>query len=54
MSWRIDFSSDSLKFLSQNNLNEELILEKIRLALRRLQGENINVDIKKLRKLIEK
>ena len=49
MSWRIDFSPASLKFLSQNNLDEDLILEKIGLALRRVQGEHVNVDIKKLK-----
>jgi len=49
MSWGIDFSPHSLKFLSQNKLNEETILEKIELAIRKLQGENINVDIKKLK-----
>ena len=49
MSWRIDFSPASLKFLSRNNLTEDLILEKIGLALRRLQGEDAHVDIKKLK-----
>ena len=49
MSWRIDFSPASLKFLSQNNLDENLILEKIGLALKRVQGERVNIDIKKLK-----
>lgn len=47
-SWRIDFSANSLKFLKQNNLEEIFVIDKIKLALRKFQGENINIDIKKL------
>lgn len=49
MNWRIDFSKDSLRFLERNNLKEDFIIEKIKLALRKFKGENINIDIKKLR-----
>jgi len=49
MNWKVDFSSDALKFLKQNNIDEDLVLEKIGLALNRLRGETINVDIKKLK-----
>jgi mRNA interferase RelE/StbE len=49
MKWYIDFSADSLKFLKRNNLTEEFIIEKIRFALRKFQGEDVNVDIKKLK-----
>ncbi len=49
MSWRVDFSSRSLKFLAQNNLSEDFILREIELALRKFQGENININIKKLK-----
>jgi mRNA interferase RelE/StbE len=49
MNWRIDFSSRSLQFLRENNLGEDFILEKIGLALRRFRGEDVNVDIKKLK-----
>ena len=48
MSWRIDFSAGSLKFIKQNNLEEFFVIEKIKLALRKFEGENINVNIKKL------
>ena len=48
MNWRVDFSSDSLKFLRRNNLKEDFIINKIKLALRKFQGENVNVNIKKL------
>lgn len=49
MSWHIDFSASSLKFLKKNNLEENFILDKIQLTLRKFRGENINIDIKKLR-----
>jgi mRNA interferase RelE/StbE len=49
MKWYIDFSADSLKFLKRNNLTEDFIIEKIRFALRKFQGEDVNVDIKKLK-----
>ena len=49
MKWYIDFSTDSLKFLKRNNLTEDFIIEKIRFALRKFQGEDVNVDIKKLK-----
>ncbi|TRZ82876.1 hypothetical protein D4R86_01165 [bacterium] len=48
MNWRIDFSSDSLKFLKQNNLEESFVIDKIKFALRKFKGENININIKKL------
>lgn len=49
MNWRIDFSKDALNFLEQNNLKEDFILDKIKLALEKFNGENINIDIKKLK-----
>ncbi len=48
MSWRIDFSVSSLKFLKQNNLDEILVIEKLRLAFQKFKGEDININIKKL------
>ena len=49
MNWRIDFSENSLKFLKQNNLKEDFIIERIKLVLRKFRGENINVNVKKFR-----
>jgi len=49
MKWRIDFSKESLEFLEKNNIEEDSIIEEIKLALRKLKGENININIKKLR-----
>jgi len=48
MNWYIDFSENSLKFLKKNNLKEDLIIEKIKLVLRKFKGENININVKKL------
>lgn len=41
MNWKVDFSSNALKFLKQNNIEEDLVLEKIGLALKRLRGATI-------------
>lgn len=49
MTWRIDFSKDSLKFLAKNNLSEDIIVDKIKLALLKFKGEDVNINIKKLR-----
>lgn len=49
MSWRVDFSSRALKFLVQNHLSEDFILTEVRLALKKFQGEDINIDIKRLK-----
>ena len=49
MNWRVDFSKDALKFLDQNNLEEGFIVDKIKFALRKFKGEDINIDIKKLK-----
>lgn len=49
MNWRVDFSRDALKFLHQNNIKENFIIDKIKLALEKFKGENINVDIRKLK-----
>ncbi len=49
MKWRIDFSKDSLRFLTHNNIKEAVIIDKIKFALRKFIGEDINLNIKKLR-----
>ena len=48
MNWRIDFSASSLKFLKKNNLEENFIIDKIQLALRKFKGENVNINVKRL------
>jgi mRNA interferase RelE/StbE len=49
MTWKVDFSSRALQFLRENNLTEESVLEKIRLAVRKFRAEDVNIDIKKLK-----
>lgn len=49
MSWRVEFSSRSLKFLMQNHISEDFILTEIRLALKKFHGEDININIKRLK-----
>ena len=49
MNWRVDFSRDALKFLDQNNLKEDFIIDKIKLALEKFKGKDININIKKLK-----
>jgi mRNA interferase RelE/StbE len=49
MKWIVDFSDDSFKFLKKNKIPEDYIIEKIELTLKKLKGEDINVDIKKLK-----
>jgi len=48
MKCRIDFSAGSLKFLKRNNLKEDFVIDKIKLSLRKFQGQDININIKKL------
>ena len=48
MNWRLDFSNRSLKFIQQNNLDFDFIVGRVGSALKKFQGENVNVDIKKL------
>lgn len=49
MIWQIGFSSDALKSLKRNNIQEEFIIDRVNLTIRKLRGEEINIDIKKLR-----
>lgn len=48
MKWSIDFSASSLKFLKQNNLDESLVFEKLRLVFKKFKGEDVNIDVSKL------
>ena len=46
--WGITLSRESLKFLDKNHLSEVLVTEVITLAIKKISGENVNVDLKKL------
>lgn len=49
MKWQIGFSKNSLRFLKANHIEEIFVIEKIKNTLRKFNGENINIDIKKLK-----
>jgi len=48
MNWSLGFSNNSLKFLKHNNLSKDVVLEKIKLVLLKIRGENANIDVRKL------
>lgn len=49
MNWRIDFSDRADKFLKKNNISSNEIFELIVKALRKLQGEDVNIHMGKLK-----
>jgi mRNA interferase RelE/StbE len=46
--WQIVLSRESLKFLRKNHLPDEKVTDAVVAAIRKLSGENVNVDLKKL------
>jgi len=48
MKWEIGFSRDAEKFLDRENLRQETLAE-ITNFLKRMKGESISVDVKKLK-----
>ncbi|MBU3942448.1 type II toxin-antitoxin system RelE/ParE family toxin [Patescibacteria group bacterium] len=49
MNWFIDFSANSLKFLKRNNFKEDFVVSKVESAIKMFRGENVSIDIKKLK-----
>ena len=49
MSWRVDLSRDAKKFLGKNKLTVSEVREIVVKAIRYFQGEDININIKKLK-----
>ena len=49
MMWRLDLSKNAEKFLDKNRLTLEEVRELAGKALRYFRGEDINIDIKKLK-----
>ena len=49
MSWRLDISKNAEKFLVKNNLASDEVRTLVEKAIRHFKGEDINVDIKKLK-----
>lgn len=48
MNWLIDFSEQSVKFCKKNSISSDKISELIVKAIKKLRGENINIEIAKL------
>jgi len=48
MAWLFDFSRQAEKFLAQQHLSDDFVVESIGRALRKLDGEHVAVDIERL------
>lgn len=49
MTWRLLFSRNAEKFLEANDVKREEIFELARKAVKKFQGEDTNLNIKKLK-----
>jgi mRNA-degrading endonuclease RelE of RelBE toxin-antitoxin system len=49
MKWQIDLSKDSIKFIEHNHIPENEIIELVKLALLKFSGQDININIRKLK-----
>ena len=49
MAWLVELSKEANKFIKKNNIPEAEISEDFKKILKKLQGENINIDIKRLK-----
>ena len=54
MTFRIDFSKESLKFIHNNDIKENDIIEDVFnedvfKVVEKLKGKNVNIDLKKMR-----
>jgi mRNA-degrading endonuclease RelE of RelBE toxin-antitoxin system len=49
MTWSVDYSSRSLKFLKQNHLSEDFVKDAVKLALQKFGEEEVNIDVKRPR-----
>jgi mRNA-degrading endonuclease RelE of RelBE toxin-antitoxin system len=48
MKWTIHYSKEAKKFIEEHNIAYE-IREELKNFLRKLKGENVNIDIRKLK-----
>ncbi len=48
MDWIISWSKESLAFLQKNDLTEASVVEILQKAKGKLEGKDVNVDVKKL------
>ena len=49
MSWAIDWSRQASAFLEKNRIAEEQIFNLIRDTLKKFSGEDVNIDVSKLK-----
>jgi mRNA interferase RelE/StbE len=49
MTWKIDISKNAEKFILKNKLTTEEVQELVQKAILYFQGQEINIDIKKLK-----
>ena len=49
MSWQVSFSREAVKFLTQRKVKENTVVDKVMLAIKKLQGEDVNINIRKLK-----
>ncbi len=49
MRWKISFSASSLKFIGREKITEEDVIEVAKKTILKFQGEDLNVDVKKLK-----
>jgi len=49
MIWSIGLSRQAEKFLGKNGISREHVFGLLQTALKRFQGESVNIDIKKLK-----
>jgi mRNA interferase RelE/StbE len=48
MDWKIFLSSQADKFLERRHLSDEFAIEPIRRAIRKLRGETVTINLKRL------
>jgi len=48
MKWSIDYSKSATKFIDEHRITED-VRELLRKLLRRIKGEEVNLDLKKLK-----
>jgi len=49
MEWQIDFHKNAARFLESNKTSQDKIIEIVFQALKKFKGEDINIDIVKLK-----
>ena len=49
MSWRVDYSSQAAKFIQKNPPHVEGVKECLKLFIKKLSGETVSLDIKKMK-----